>query len=71
MTDAPPKPSHAGPLLATAVLLPLWLALTCAAPWLAPQIAKIAVNVEIALGLDVLPGRKDDDTADRPRGGAP
>lgn len=57
MTDAPPKPSHAGSLLATALLLVVWLTLTIASPWLAPWIAGVAENVEVALGLDVLPGK--------------
>ena len=52
MTDAPPKPSHAGPLLATALLTALWLFLTVGSGWLAPRVAAVAEIVEAQLGLD-------------------
>lgn len=58
MTDVPPKPSHAGSLVATAILLVTWIALTAAAPAIAPWIAAVAEDVEVGLGLDVLPGTR-------------
>lgn len=52
----PPRASHAGSLLATGVLLAVWLALTLGAPLLASPIGQAAAAIEVGLGLDVLPG---------------
>ncbi len=58
MTQMPPRPSHIVPILATIVLLPLWIGCTAFADRIAPQIATIAEAVEVGLGLDVLPGQE-------------
>jgi hypothetical protein len=42
--------------VATAALLALWAGVTLGAQALTPTIAAIARSVEVALGLDVLPG---------------
>jgi len=65
MTDAPPKHSHAVSLLATALLLALWLFLTLGSGWLAPRVAAVAEIIEVGLGFDVLPGRASDKKARR------
>jgi hypothetical protein len=51
-----PKASHGVSLVATAALLALWGGVTLGAQRLTPTIAAIARSVEVALGLDVLPG---------------
>lgn len=61
---APPKPSHAAPLVATVVLGGLWLVLSIGAGTVAPAVSDLAEWIEVGLGLDVLPGAPDDDDAD-------
>ncbi|MFT7518865.1 MAG: hypothetical protein ACI9MC_000999 [Kiritimatiellia bacterium] len=57
----PPKASHAVPLVASLALVLLWAMLTWGAPWVAPMIASVAESIGFAMGVDVLPGWKEDD----------
>ncbi|MFK7930288.1 MAG: hypothetical protein AB8H79_19020 [Myxococcota bacterium] len=43
--------------MATTLLLTTWIVLTVGAPAIAPWIAVVAEDVEVGLGLDVLPGQ--------------
>jgi hypothetical protein len=58
-TGLPPKPSHGGRVVATCVLLVLWALGTLFAAPLTGVVVRIAETFEVALGLDVLPGRSD------------
>jgi len=53
-----PRASHGGALVATGGLIALWIGVTVGAPTLVGPIAQLASAVEVALGLDVLPGPK-------------
>jgi hypothetical protein len=63
-----PRASHAGSLVATGLLLALWLGVTVGAPLLVGPVRAAAVAVEVGLGLDVLPG-PDTGRADDEEGG--
>ena len=50
-----PRASHGGALVATGVLLALWIGVTVGAPVLVGPIASLATRIETTLGLDALP----------------